>query len=60
MSRASILEQFEKEYGGDVAAQVAMLETQGVEMGYGPGQTFFEEKSVKLWAIRQGRFPGRM
>jgi hypothetical protein len=60
LSRASILAQFEKEYGGDVAAHVAILETKGVQIGYGPGKTFFEENSAKLWAIRNGRFPGRM
>jgi hypothetical protein len=60
LSRASILAQFEKEYGGDVAADVAMLETQRVELGYGPGKTFFEEKSAMMWAVRNGRFPSRM
>jgi hypothetical protein len=37
-SRATILEQFEREYGGDMAAKMAAFEAKEVENGHEPGR----------------------
>jgi hypothetical protein len=53
-SRATILEQFEREYGGDMAAKMAAFEAKGVENGHEPGRTFVETLSASLTAMVAG------
>jgi hypothetical protein len=58
LSRAGILAQFEREYGGDMAAKVAAFEAKGLENGYESGRTFLETKSASVRTMMAGRFPG--
>jgi hypothetical protein len=48
LSRAGILAQFEREYGGDMAAKVAAFEAKGLESGYEPGRTYLETMSAGM------------
>ena len=52
LSRARILAQFEREYGGNMAAEVAAFVAKGIEYGE-PGSTFLERMGVGVAA----RFP---
>ena len=58
LSRAGILAQFEREYGGNMAAKMAVFEAKGLESGYEPGRTFMETMSANMRTMMGGRFPG--
>jgi hypothetical protein len=58
LSRARILAQFEREYGGNMAAKVAAFEAKGIENGYEPGRTFLETMSASMRMMLAGQFQG--
>jgi hypothetical protein len=60
LSRARILAQFEREYGGDMTAKVAAFEAKAVENGYEPGRTFLETMSASMGTMLPRQFPGVM
>jgi len=53
LSRAKILAQLQREYGGDMAAQIAAFEAKGLERGSEPGMTFLERnyRSLRLQGL---------
>jgi hypothetical protein len=57
-SRARILAQFEREYGGDMVAKMAAFEAKRAENGYEPGGTYLETMSAALATMVAGGFPG--
>jgi hypothetical protein len=58
LSRARILAQFEREYGGNMAAKVAAFEAKKAENGYKPGGTFLEMMSAGITTMVAGGYRG--
>ena len=58
LSRARILAQFESEYGGDVAANVAAFVAKEIKNGQEPGSTYLERMGAAIMTMVAGGFPG--
>ena len=56
LSRARIVAQFQREYGGNMAAKLREFEAKGPSNGDGPGVTFLESMSRSMMTMMDERF----